>query len=147
MAPFKKILVPVDFSPSSAAALSAAVDFAKRYDAALTVVHVYQPVDFGLPEGFVSYTPVQLSELLAALNKQLDKAKADAVAAGAPQVDGKLLQGVIASEIVGCAKEGKYDLIVISTHGRTGVGHLLMGSVAEKVVRHATCPVLTLRGS
>jgi nucleotide-binding universal stress UspA family protein len=145
MKPFQKILVPVDFSAHAQHAVQAGADLAKRYQAALTLVHVYQPIDFGLPEGFVSYTPAQLAELLSALTKQLDAAKVEAEQAGAPQVNIELLQGVIATEIANFAKEKGYDLIVMGTHGRTGFGRLLMGSVAEKVVRTAPCPVLSMR--
>lgn len=145
MKPFQKILVPVDFSAHSQHAVRAGADLAKRYQAALTLVHVYQPIDFGLPEGFASYTPAQLAELLSALTKQLDTAKSEAEQAGAPQVNTELLQGVIATEIANFAKDKGYDLIVMGTHGRTGFGRLLMGSVAEKVVRTAPCPVLSMR--
>jgi len=143
--PFKKILVPTDFSRHSAEAIRFAADLSRHYDASVSVVHVHQPMDFGLPAGFTSYPPAQLSELLAALNMLVEGAMNDAHAAGAFKVDGKLLQGTITSEIVKFAKEGNYDLIVMGTHGRTGMSHLLMGSIAEKVLRASPCPVLSVR--
>jgi nucleotide-binding universal stress UspA family protein len=109
------------------------------------LVHVHQPLNLGLPDGFMSYTPIQLSDLLAALARQLEEAKGEAQRAGATAVDTKLLQGAVAPEIVDYAKKGDYDLIVIGTHGHTGLKHALLGSVAERVVRLAPCPVLSLR--
>jgi nucleotide-binding universal stress UspA family protein len=79
------------------------------------------------------------------LARQLEEAKGEAQRAGATAVDTKLLQGAVAPEIVDYAKQGDYDLIVIGTHGHTGLKHALLGSVAERVVRLAPCPVLSLR--
>jgi len=145
MKSMKKILVPVDFSEHSARVVKAAAELSAESKVPMSVVHVHQPLDFGLPDGFMSYMPMQLNELLAALQKQLDKTKDDARAAGAHSVDSRLLQGAVASEIVALAKQEGYDLIVIGTHGRTGISHALLGSVAERVVRTAPCPVLSLR--
>lgn len=146
MKPFKKVLVPVDFSRHSQEAVHVALDLAARYQARVKLVHVYQPVDYGLPEGFMSYSPIQLNELITALEKQLDITLKEAeAAAGVTPVTSILLHGAISSEIIRCAKDEQYDLIVMGTHGRTGIGHLMLGSVAEKVLRTAPCPVLTVR--
>jgi nucleotide-binding universal stress UspA family protein len=144
MKPFKKILVPVDFSRHSAEAIRFAGDLSRRYDAVVQLVHVYQPVNYTLPEGIVFFTPAQLTSLLDALEKLLAASRNDAEVAGAPHVETKLLQGLPSSEIVSHAREGGFDLIVMGTHGRTGVRHAIMGSVAERVVRRAPCPVLTV---
>jgi nucleotide-binding universal stress UspA family protein len=148
MRSFKKIVVAVDFSRHSQEATRVAVDLAARYQATVKLVHVYQPVDYGLPEGFMSYTPIQLNELIAALEKHLEASEkqAQAMASGVP-VSSVLLHGAISSEIVRFAKDEEYDLIVMGTHGRTGLGHVMLGSVAEKVLRTAPCPVLTVRAS
>lgn len=142
---FKKILVPVDFSAHSAEAIRCAADLSRRYDASISIAHVYQSMEFALPGGFPAYEPAHLKELLHALTAQIESSINDAHAAGALKVDGKLLQGTIAHEIVTFAKQGNFDLIVMGTHGRTGLGHLLLGSIAEKVLRMASCPVLSVR--
>ena len=145
MKTFTKILVPVDFSLHSDEAIRYAADLARRYEAPLTLVHAYQPIAYALPEGFVVYTPDHFANMLTEFRKQLHVAKAAAEAAGAARVEIDLLQGDVASEIVQAVTEGGHDLIVMGTHGRTGASHLLMGSIAEKVVRRAPCPVLTVR--
>jgi nucleotide-binding universal stress UspA family protein len=143
----RKILVPLDFSALSKEALLWAIDLARRYDASLTLLHVYQPISFALPEGYVLPTPSVLADLEVSLGKSLDDARRDVEEKSGMRVDTKLLQGAPFAEIVRLAREGSYDLIVLSTHGRTGIRHALLGSVAEKVVRKAQCPVLTVRPS
>ncbi len=145
MTPFTKILVPVDFSEHSKRALAVAADLARRYEASLGLVHVFQPVLYSVPESYMVYTQDQLPNLLAELEKLLEQAKHDVLAAGALQVTTAVLQGIPHVEVIRAAQEGKYDLIVMGTHGRTGMAHALLGSVAEKVVRKAPCPVLTVR--
>lgn len=145
MKPFGRILVPVDFSAHSAEAIRCAADLSPRYDAPVTLVHVFQPVEYALPEGYVLFATSQLASMMAEFEKQLDAAKADAEAAGALRVETKLLQGMVSSEIVTFAEGSGHDLIVMGTHGRTGLRRALLGSVAEQVVRRAPCPVLTVR--
>jgi nucleotide-binding universal stress UspA family protein len=147
MKPFEKILVPVDFSPDSSESIRAAVDVAMRYGAALTIVHVHEPLGYTLPDGYVLYTPQQLSELLDELNELLASVKRDAESAGARHVSTAQLQGIAAHEIVEFAKADGYDLIVMGTHGRTGIRHVLLGSVAERVLRKAPCPVLSVKAA
>ena len=144
MRPFKRILVPVDFSPHSEEAIRYAVDVAQKYDGTLTLAHVYQPIAYSVPDGLVFYTPAQLGELLSELERQLEQMRVQAEKAGALRVESKMLQGVPSDEVAALAKEGGYDLIVMGTHGRTGLRHALMGSVAERVLRSAPCPVLTV---
>lgn len=145
MKPFKRILVPVDFSPHSREAIQYAADLSRRYEASLTLVHVYQPVSYVLPDGFVLYTSAQLASMLSKFEEHLTEAKEEAEAAGGLRVETKLLEGVAFAEIVSFAQESGYDLIVMGTHGRTGLMHALLGSVAERVIRKAPCPVLTVR--
>src|SRR5690606_35700405 len=140
-----KILVPTDFSAHSAEATAWAADLARRYDASLTLIHVYQPASMALPEGYVLMSPHGLADLLSELDTALDRARKDLERDERITPETMLLQGVPFAEIVGFARDGGYDLIVMGTHGRTGLKHALMGSVAEKVVRKAPCPVLTVR--
>ena len=142
---FTKILVPVDFSPHSKEALRIAADMSRCYAAPLMIAHVFEPFAFALPEGYVLYTASQLGEMLAHFGEQLTSSKTDAESFGASSVQTKQLQGPAASAIVDLAQAGKFDLIVMGTHGRTGLQHALMGSVAERVLRRAPCPVLTVR--
>ena len=147
MTPFKKILVPVDLSANTTEVLRYAADLSRRCEAPLTLVHVYQPVAYPLPEGFVLYSAEQLANMLTEFQHLLAKAKTDAETAGATNVETRMLQGAAFAEIIQCATEGHFDLIVMGTHGRKGLRHALLGSVAEKVVRMAQCPVLTVRST
>jgi universal stress protein A len=141
----RKILVPTDFSAHSSDQQAWAAELARRYDASLTLVHVYQPISYALPEGYVLPSANLLADLEVSLGRALDDAKKKLEASSGLRVDTALMQGVPFAEIVRFAREGSYDLIVLSTHGRTGLRHVLLGSVAEKVVRKAPCPVLTVR--
>jgi nucleotide-binding universal stress UspA family protein len=145
MMTIRKILVPVDFSAHSKESQVWASELAQRYDASLTLLHVYQPISYALPEGYVLPSASLLADLEVSLGKALDEAKTQLESTAGLRVDTALIQGVPFAEIVRFAREGAYDLIVLSTHGRTGIRHALLGSVAEKVVRKAPCPVLTVR--
>jgi len=141
----QKILVPVDFSPPSVEAVRVAADLARRYEASLEVVHAFHVQTYAMPEGYVVPTQEQFDLIVQHLEVQLADARKAAFEAGATNVEAKLLQGGPASEILRVAQDDKVDLIVMGTHGRTGVKHLLLGSIAVNVVRHAACPVLTVR--
>ena len=97
-----------------------------------------------MPDGFVAATPAVLRDLLAAIDKSLTELRARVEAPGL-KISSEAVQGAPATEICRVAKEGGHDLIVIGTHGRTGVARFLLGSVAERVVREAPCPVLVAR--
>lgn len=146
MKAIKRILVPTDFSSHSVEAIRFAADLARRYDASIELLHVFQTLTYALPEGYVIPSAEELQRVLTALQESLDAAQRTATEAGAPRVQTTLLQGWVAGEIARFAKDGSCDLIVMGTHGRTGVKHLLIGSVAEHIVRTAHCPVLTVRG-
>jgi len=143
MKPIRKILVPTDFSEHSALALNYAIDLARRYDAALTLLHVYPVVNYAAAEGFALYTPEQLAKLISQLTTQLRAIEDDARSAGAAQISSVMEQGDAYQEIL--EQANAFDLVVMGTHGRTGLKHALMGSVAEKLVRTSPCPVLTVR--
>ena len=146
MARIRRILCPVDFSECSRHALDEAIGIARLYDASVTVLHVFPeaiPADpfAGLPE----FQPFRLTD---AHRKHLfDHMKAFAASEGADahRVEFALREGTdIDAEILVSATQIEPDLIVIGTHGRSGFQHLMLGSVAEKVLHKARCPVLTV---
>ena len=145
MKPFRKILVPVDFSEHSERALQTAVMLARSYDAALTIVHVYEPFAAAVPEGYVLFSEEQLQRMFGEFQRALGQCQQKALAAGAKSVETQLLHGFAASEIQAFSEQGSFDLIVMGTHGRRGLSHALLGSVAERVLRTAPCPVLIVR--
>ena len=143
--PFRiyNILVPVDFSDCSKKALRYAIPLAKEHEAALTLLYVV-PNSYALGEyGGIAYMPAA-GELCAAASRDVDKLILTEVKAEVP-AEARVLIGNPSHEITEAAKTLPTDLIVISTHGRTGLKHVLLGSVAEHVIRHAPCPVLVVR--
>jgi len=142
---WKRILCPVDFSDASRSALQVASELARRFDGELTVFHAYPLPGYTLPEGTVLPATGMLQELAEQTDALLERWKADALKDGAPRVTTDKAVGEPAVEIVAAAEEGKYDAIVVGTHGRTGLAHVLLGSVAERVVRRAPMPVVTVR--
>lgn len=145
MKPIKKILVPIDFSTHSTEALRVAADLARRYEASLELLHVFQTLTYALPEGYVLPSAEEVTKIMNQFQLQLDASKRLAIELGAPAAETTLLQGGVATEIVRFSKDRACDLIVMGTHGRTGMKHLLIGSVAEHIVRVAPCPVMTVR--
>ena len=141
------ILHPTDFSLASRPAFARAIAEARADGAELLLVHVLSPVTPFVVDEYIppqTYAEVQRS-MEAYGQKQLDKLVAKAKAAGV-RVRALLLEGTTAEAIVRIARSKRADVIVIGTHGRTGLGRLLMGSVAQRVVGTAPCPVLTVRG-
>lgn len=141
----RKIVVATDFSTASRPALAAALDLARRDGARLIVLHVMMP-----PSPFVGDDlPGSWLELEARARRDAERRLAAAVSqaerAGIATT-GTLVKGVPAEVIVRIARREGADLIVIGTHGRSGLGRLFMGSVAARVLGTATCPVLTVRG-
>jgi universal stress protein A len=135
----KKILFPTDFSTSSQAALEHAEAMAKAHQATLLIIHVAEPpaaygageMYYGVPEPSIQ----ELERMLAAV-VPTDKSIA---------YEHRLLTGDPVDVIIRSARDEGVDMIVMSTHGRTGLGRVLMGSIAEAVVRRAACPVLTVK--
>ena len=140
---FNKILLPTDFSDHANEALRYATQLAKTHAASLCLVHAYDLLPYALPDGPIM-DERQLETVRAAFQKQLEQLRQTAEATGIGRVETQLLQGPASSEIVRVAGDQHFDLIVMGTHGRTGLSHLLIGSVTEKVVRRAPCPVLTI---
>ena len=147
MIAIRKILCPVDLSPCADHALAYAAELAEKLSAELTVLYAVPDVLPMMPDATMPM-PISSSdagELLAngrtALAERLAAAPVSRVN---PKSEVRL--GSAETEIVEVAKELAADLIVIGTHGRTGLAHFFLGSVAEKIVRTAPCPVLTVRG-
>jgi nucleotide-binding universal stress UspA family protein len=142
MIKLEKILTPTDFSDPSQQALTYACELAKRFGAELHLLHVVQP-----PTTIAVYGTALPDEILhpePAAQKELEKLEvpdADQIR----EVVREVRNGPTFVEIVRYAKAVDVDLIVMGTHGRGGIVHALLGSVAEKVVRKAPCPVLTVR--
>lgn len=135
----KKILFPSDFSTTSDAGMALATSLARDAGATLLIVHVEEPpAAYGGGEMYYGIPNPDNAELTKMLQ---------AVVPSDPSVsyEHRLVSGDPASEIVRLAEDEDVDLIVLGTHGRTGLKRLLMGSVAEAVVRRATCPVLTFK--
>jgi nucleotide-binding universal stress UspA family protein len=147
MPKIKRILVPIDFSPASLKALDYAADFAQPLGADLSVLFVIEPIYYAVPDlaGAAAGTAVGLLEEQRASGKrQLERLQAR-YAKRRIKLRTLMQTGTPYQTIVDAAKSLKAHLIVMSTHGRTGVSHLLLGSVAERVVRTSPCPVLTIR--
>jgi nucleotide-binding universal stress UspA family protein len=141
MITLKNILVPHDFSETSAAAMQYAVELARTFGAKLHLVHVSEKARFEMATEFPLGLDMSLED---AIRERLLKI----MATGEHRElnpSFQVLSGAPAAEIVRYAKDHAMDLIVMGTHGRGVVAHAVMGSVAEKVVRHAPCPVLTVR--
>jgi nucleotide-binding universal stress UspA family protein len=140
----KSILVPLDFSPPSRQALDYAVSVAQQFGAKLTLLNVVEPV--ATPD-FAATFPLMMEEdrVMAAAKKDLERAAKEA------RVPREIVEKVLVrfgrsfNEITEAARTLKVDLIIISTHGYTGLKHALLGSTTERVVRHAPCPVLVVR--
>lgn len=138
----KQILVPVDFSATSEKALKYAGKFVEQFGSSVTLLHVIQPVVY--PADF-GYPATVLDTLDDTARRQIQERLEVLAASLTPKAQTLLRVGQPYYEITAAAKELDVDLIIITTHGHTGLKHVLLGSTAERVVRHAPCPVLTLR--
>ncbi len=140
---FKKILCPIDFSPGSQQAMRVAVRIATENEAELVLVHAWYlpPMAFA---GEYTFAPEVIQQISDDAQRGLDAAARDATKLGAKRVTAKLVTGLPWTKIVEIA-EDRCDVVVIGTHGRTGLARVLLGSVAEQVVRHAPCSILAVR--
>ena len=141
---FSRILVPVDFSAQSDAALEDAIDLARRLDGKIVLLHVLSVPAFAFPDASIPMPAQTVVEIQNASRTQLLQLEERVRKAGVG-VSTRLLEGAPFVEIVRAARSEQADLIVMGTHGRSGLRHALLGSVAEKVVRKAPCPVLVVR--
>ena len=143
----KKILCPTDFSENSEYAMKYALTLTALSQAELELLNVVEPIAY--PQSTELFEPVldevELTmKMEAAYQKQLEDQVA-ALKEDYPKIIGKLVTGNTFLEIIQAARDDDVDMIVMGTHGRTGLAHVLIGSVAEKVVREAPCPVLTVK--
>jgi nucleotide-binding universal stress UspA family protein len=145
MAPFKSILVPVDFSPHSERAVEVAMEMAAAMGAEVHLLHVYGiPVGVAGPGIYDTALPVGvLTDLRDSAAKALEELVARFGERGV-KVSGLVREGVPAGTIVDTAEEVGSDLIVMGTRGLSGLKHVLLGSVAERTLRSASCPVLAV---
>jgi nucleotide-binding universal stress UspA family protein len=139
MSPIHTILHPTDFSKPSEFAFQLACSLSRDYGAELHIVHVMTPPIVAYGEGVLPVAPENLAEELRQKLSRLHDKDANV------RVVHHLREGQPVDQILHLAKETRCDLIVMGTHGRTGLGRVLMGSVAEGVVRKAPCPVLTIK--
>lgn len=147
MLPFRRILAPTDFSEPSLSGQKAAGELARESDAELLLIHVVAPVRSIPPTG----PPVHAGFEMSSVMEELEEAARETVEAMVEErkgegirARGQVVQGNPAEEIASAAEKENADVIVIATHGWTGWRRFVFGSVAEKVVRLASCPVLTI---
>ncbi|WP_042012725.1 universal stress protein [Aeromonas fluvialis] len=142
MPSIKTLLCPVDFSQMSRAVLDYAVFMAQSHEAQLKLIHVVDQL-----HGFDSYKILHMTaiEITHEMERQARTQLKELVASLPIPATFDIRFGRAADEIVIQAKEDEVELIVMGSHGRSGISHLLVGSVAESVVRHAPCPVLVVR--
>jgi nucleotide-binding universal stress UspA family protein len=139
---WKRILVPTDFSDPSTDALATAIAFAKLSEATLDLVHVAVEANYVLPPPVdVAPVAIDMSNIMARISESLAAEEARVREAGIA-CETAVLVGRPEAEIVARATEKHAQLIVMGTHGRSGLAHALLGSIAERVVQHAPCPVL-----
>jgi universal stress protein A len=137
----KRILVPIDFSKISQKALEYAVPLAKQFEAKITLLHAIEPRPYPMD---LTYVPMGEGFPIKPLEKELNKLAKNTIE---PQLSKEVIVrvGTAFEVITNVARDCKADLIVITTHGHTGLKHVFMGSTAERVVRHAPCPVFVVR--
>lgn len=143
----KSILLPTDFSECGNYALSFATSLARNFGSSIICIHVIEPI---VPTvGYSGMTePLPIADIAEQLEDSAERELprlAECDECDGLEVEELIAHGEAASEIVRVAKEREVDLIVISSHGRTGLGRIFFGSTAEAVVRHASCPVLVVK--
>ncbi len=139
-----QILVPVDFSDNSKKALQYAIPFAEQFHASITVLYIVEPAVFPSDFGFgqMSFPDVE-REMVEKAETELQKIVDDLPAT--VKFHPVVLSGIPFVEVTTYADEHDIGLIILATHGRTGVEHILFGSTAEKIIRKSPCPVLVVR--
>ncbi len=143
MIDIKKVLCPVDYSVCSQEAFKYAAHIARTESAKLYLVHVIDVRSFGHESPLDSDVPKPSEDAIRRIKEDLTKKAADEVEG--VEIEPVVVVGVPVKVILSVAEERKVDMIVMGTHGRTGIPHVIIGSVAENVVRKAPCPVLTIR--
>jgi nucleotide-binding universal stress UspA family protein len=144
MAEWSRICCAIDFSDSSRVAMQEAAVLARRLESWLTLVHVYVAPAPAVPDTMLS-PPEFFERLSREAEETLERWRAEAEGIAGRPVRSAMPEGNASAELLRFASEGGYDLIVMATHGRTGFRRLVLGSVAERVVREANCSVLVVR--
>jgi nucleotide-binding universal stress UspA family protein len=140
----QRILVPVDFSENSASVIEWAAHLAEEHGSRVILFHAYHlPVEFQQLEG--AYLPPDFWANVKAEAEQTLRRYQDELEQRGIEVEGVVREGYAATAIVDEATSQQVDLIVIGTHGLSGLKHMLLGSIAERVVQKAPCPVLTVK--
>lgn len=137
-----RILVPIDFSPCSEAAIDQAMTIAERFGATVDLLHVWRPgpFTFGVDSPPTSLSAIAFTDIGERMKVYLGRVESRRL-----RVRARLETGNVGRTIVDLVSRDGYDLIVMGTHGRTGVAHRLLGGVTDHVVRRAPCPVVTVR--
>ncbi len=143
MVNIKKVLCPIDYSVCSQEAFKYAAHIARTESARLYLMHVIDVRTFGRESPLDFDVPKPGEDTIRSIREELAKKAADEIEG--VDIESIVVVGVPVKDILGAAKEKGVDLIVMGTHGRTGLPHMIIGSVAENVVRKAPCPVLTVR--
>lgn len=145
----KRFLVPIDFSDCSRTALNLAIAFAEPLGADIELVHVCDTPALVSPDLVVSIPEQPTQTISEWVEKEavrsMERLLSEVVRPQGVRITQRVAHGPVADTITELARSGDHDLIVMGTHGRRGLSHLVMGSVAERVVRDAPCPVLTTR--
>ena len=142
MSTIRKILVPTDFSAYSDGALESAGSIAKKFKAKIILMHVVEPFPYAVT---ISLTVINQGKALTAIAQSLLENSCKRFRGGDLAIETHLTSGTPYREIVRKAEQDRVDMIVMGTHGRTGMERFLIGSVAEKVIRRAPCSVMTVR--
>ncbi len=148
MIDMKRILVPIDFSLGSRVALRHALGIAKRFDSHVEVIHIWEPAPVVTPNQMMwmgGDADTFWKKLSDDLRTRLEAVLAEEAPDMRDKIELQIEAGYVAHSIVRHIEKGHYDLVVMGTHGRTGLSHLLLGSVAERVVRLSPAPVMTVR--
>jgi nucleotide-binding universal stress UspA family protein len=146
MLPVKKILAPIAFDASSSDSLDYAIQLANQLGAAVCVLHVYPIPIYGFPDGTLITSAEVAAKLSEVAQMHLDDAVKSRQGRGV-ELSSILLTGNPWEEVVKVAKSEKVDLVVMGTHGRRGMSRALLGSVAERVLRESSVPVLVVHSS
>ena len=141
---FKHILVPTDFEPASKDALELALTLARTFDATVTLLHVWEIPIYPYMDFMLNSTLI--SDIEDAATKRLGTALTE-IQKAFPSARSRLMHGMPSGTILDAIKELKPDLVVMGTHGRHGVSHSFLGSVAERIVRSSEVPVLTVHAA
>jgi nucleotide-binding universal stress UspA family protein len=138
------ILVPIDFSRDAEDAINMAISLAKELGARITLMHVIHDVYVGVGEMAAALPASYYEEIEEDVKREVQTYLSKVVEAGL-QGDSIVVHGVPFQSILDTIADQHIDLVIMGTHGRTGLKHVLLGSVAEKVIRMATCPVMVTR--